>query len=217
MADQRTEPSEQHARDNAGRGAGAPAVGAPNLECSRAYLMLLAQSQVTEPGLRDRLDLSGVVQQTFLEAHRQLAQFRGAGSTTADAELAGWLRRILANNLADAVRAVNRAKRDAGRERSLERALEESSLRLGACLAADQSSPSQKLHREERGAALAGALAQLPRAQREALLLRYFHGRSLPEVAEQLGRTVPAAVGLLQRGLKGLRERLQDRQSRGEL
>ena len=212
MADQHPDPPEQHAQQGSDC-----AVGAHDLERYRAYLTLLAQSQVTEPGLRDRLDLSGVVQQTFLEAHQQLAKFRGAGSPTAGAELAGWLRRILANNLADAVRGMGRARRDAGRERSLERDLEASSLRLGSCLAAEQSSPSQKVCREERGVALAAALAELPPAQREAVLLRYFHGRSLPEVARQLGRTVPSAVGLLQRGLKGLRERLQDRQTRGEL
>lgn len=212
MAHQHPHIPEQHARYAPDR-----AVGAHDLELYRPYLTLLAQSQVTEPWLRDRLDLSGVVQQTFLEAHRQLAQFRGAGSATAGAELAGWLRRILANNLADAVRGMGRAKRDAGRERSLEREFEASSLRLEACLAAQQSSPSQKVYREERGVALAAALAELPRAQREAVLLRYFHGRPLAEVAQQLGRTLPAAAGLLQRGLKGLRERLQDRQARGEL
>lgn len=190
---------------------------APDLEPYRPYLMLLARSQVSEPGLRDRLDLSGIVQQTFLEAHEQLADFRGAGSPTASAELARWLRRILAHNLADAVRGVNRAKRDAGRERSLERELERSSLRLGACLAADQSSPSQRAQREERAVVLAAALAELPDAQREVVLLRYFHGRPLTEIAEQQGRTVPSVVGLLQRGLKGLRERLQERQTRGEL
>lgn len=209
MSQRHPDPPEQHTLDCA--------AGAPDLERYRPYLTLLARSQISERGAQDRLDLSGVVQQTFLEAHQQLAQFRGAGSPTGPAEMAGWLRRILAHNLADAVRGTNRAKRDAARERSLERQLGESSLRLADSLAAEQSSPSQKVHREERGVALAAALAELPEAQREAVLLRYFHGRPLSEVAEQLGRSVPAAVGLLQRGLKALRERLQERQARGEL
>ena len=44
--------------------------------------------------------------------------------------MAAWLRQILANNLANAVRDLGRAKRDVGRERSLEAALDTSSSRL---------------------------------------------------------------------------------------
>jgi RNA polymerase sigma-70 factor (ECF subfamily) len=179
--------------------------------------MLLAQAQVAEPGLRDRLDLSGVVQQTVLEAHQQLAQFRGAGSSTAPAELAGWLRRILANNLADALRTVGRAKRDVSREQSIERDLEKSSMRMGDWLAANQSSPSHKVQREERCLVLAAALAELPQSQKEAVLLRYSQDRPLTEIAQQLGRTPASVVGLLQRGLKALRDRLEAQQTRGEL
>ena len=48
----------------------------------------------------------------------------------------------------------------------LEAALDESSLRLDAWLAAEQSSPSQRVAREEQALILAHALAQLPDTQR---------------------------------------------------
>jgi RNA polymerase sigma-70 factor (ECF subfamily) len=187
------------------------------LEHYRPYLMVLARTQVSDPARRDRLDLSGVVQQTFLEAHQKIGDFRAGEPGEESAVMAGWLRQILARNLADALRGQNRAKRDAGRERSLDHELEQSSVRLGSVLAADQSSPSQGAHREDRAVLLAAALADLPEAQREVVLLRHWEGWPLAKVAEHLGRTPASVVGLLQRGLKGLRERLAERRQGGEL
>ena len=67
--------------------------------------------------------MSGVVQQTFLEAHQKIGDFRAGAPGDESAVMAGWLRQILARNLADALRGQNRAKRDAGRERSLDHEL----------------------------------------------------------------------------------------------
>ena len=55
---------------------------------------------------------------------------------------------------------------------------------------------------------LSQALACLPEDQRRAVELHYLKGLPVAEVAEQIGRTRPAAVGLLFRGLKRLRELL---------
>jgi RNA polymerase sigma-70 factor (ECF subfamily) len=171
------------------------------------YLHLLARLQL---GIRPRprLDASDLVQQTLLEAQQKRHQFRGHS----DAEGAAWLRRILAHNLADALRGLGRAKRDVSRERSLEAALEESSCRLQAWLASEQSTPSQKAERNEEVLRLAAALASLPEAQWEAVVLRHFEGRTLQDIARHLGRTPAAVVGLLQRGLKSLRVFLQERE-----
>jgi RNA polymerase sigma-70 factor (ECF subfamily) len=167
------------------------------------YLTMLARVQL-EPRLRAKIDLSGVVQQTLLEAFHKRAEFHADHPAQ---ELA-WLRRILANNLADDLRKLATRKRDLARECSLEMALDESSARLGEWLAADQSSPSQQAERNEMAVRLAVALARLPEAQREALVLQHWHGWSLARIAEHLGRTRAAVGRLLKRGLQQLREEL---------
>ena len=58
---------------------------------------------------------------------------------------------------------------------------------------------------------VAAALAQLPEANREAVVLRYYEGLSLDEISARLGRTPAAIAGLLKRGLKQLRVSLHDR------
>ena len=175
------------------------------LDQYREYLILLARLQL-DPRLRDKLDPSDVVQQTLLDAHQRQEQFRGQ----TEPEKAAWLRQILARNLVDALRAFGRAKRDVARERSLDAAVEQSSQRLEAWLVAEQSSPSQKLDRRERAVQLADALATLPEAQREALVLQHWHGFSLAEIGQHMGRSPAAVAGLIKRGLRQLRGLLKE-------
>lgn len=180
--------------------AGEPERAELAVERFREYLLLFARVNLGEP-LRGKLDASDIVQQTLLDAHRQRQQFRGQ----TPAEMAGWLRRMLACNLADAVRALRRDKRDVRRERSLDAALDESASRLDAWLAAEQSSPSEHAIHSEEVLQVADAVAQLPDAQSDAIVLHYWQGLTLAEVAQRLGRTPAAVAGLLQRGLKALR------------
>ena len=177
---------------------------APEVAAYRQYLLLLARVQLDPRKAKD-VDASDIVQQSLLEAHRNWGRFRGGS----EGERAAWLRRILACNLADALRSLGREKRDAGRRVSLEQQVEQSSLRLGNFLAADQSSPSQGMHRAERGVMLANAMADLPEAQREALVLQYWHGWTLAQIGQHMNRTPVAVAGLLKRGLKQLREAMQ--------
>jgi RNA polymerase sigma-70 factor (ECF subfamily) len=180
-------------------------VSGSRLERFRQYLYLLARLQL-DPQLRGKLDPSDVVQQTLLEAFEKRDQFRGRS----EAELAGWLRQVLAHNLADALRRFGQGKRDVARERSLEDSLRASSARLERWLAAEDPSPGEQVERQERAVRLAAALATLPEAQREALVLQYWYGWTLAEIGRHLERTPAAVAGLLKRGLKKLRRELQD-------
>jgi RNA polymerase sigma-70 factor (ECF subfamily) len=175
------------------------------LERFRSYLLLLARVRL-EPMLQAKVGASDIVQQSLLEAYRDRAQFRGRTV----GEQAAWLRQILERNLANAVRDLRRDKRDVTREQPLQAALDESASRLDAWLAAEQSSPSQQIERQERAVRLAEALATLPENQREAIVLRHWHGYSLAEIATQLGCTTAAVTGLLHRGLRNLRKQLRN-------
>ena len=176
------------------------------LERYRAYLHLLARLQL-DRRLQARVDASDIVQQTLLRAVRGASEFRGG----TDADVAAWLRRILTNTLANALRDAGRQRRDVRREQPLNAAVEESSARLESWLVADQSSPSQRAICAEQAVELADALARLPEAQREALTLHHLQEWTLDQVAEHLGRSTAAVAGLIKRGLQSLRQHFDAR------
>ena len=174
------------------------------LERFREYLSLLARLQL-DARLRSKVDLSGVVQQTLLEAHRADDRPPARG----DEDLARWLRQILANNLVDEVRKFRTQARDVERERLLAAELENSSARIEGWLEAEQSSPSQRAMRNEELLHLADALAHLPEDQRRAVELHHLKGLALNDIAGQMDRSKGAVAALLFRGLQKLRELLR--------
>jgi RNA polymerase sigma-70 factor (ECF subfamily) len=175
------------------------------LEAYRDYLRLLTRLQIGAR-LQSKLDASDIVQQALLQAHEGRDQFRGRS----EAEWLGWLRAILANALAGALRRFDTLARDPGRERSLEADLDLSSSRLEGLLTADLTSPSERAVRGEELVRLARAMSRLPEDQRRVVELHHLQGLAVADVARQMGRTRPAVVGLLFRGLKKLRELLRD-------
>lgn len=176
------------------------------VEEHKAYLLLLARMHL-DARLRSKIDPADVVQQVFLEAHRSASGFQGAGP-----QFTAWLRSLLKTQLARAHRDLHRDKRDIARECSLQSDLDASSAQLGALLAADQSSPSQRAQKNEWSVRVAAALQTLSDDQREAVVLHYYEGRSVKEVADTLRRTSASVGGLLQRGLKALRQLLAEKE-----
>jgi RNA polymerase sigma-70 factor (ECF subfamily) len=172
------------------------------LEQFRAFLRLRARLDL-DPRLVGKFDVSGVVQQTLLEAHQGLARFRGAGE---DALLA-WLQQILNRNVLDEIRRLRRIKYDA----ALECSLDDLSTRSYAALALDQSSPSTCAARNEELLQLAAALEQLPDDQQTAVVLHHLQGVPLAEVAAHMDRSKPAVAGLLHRGMLRLKDLLVTR------
>lgn len=177
---------------------------APHLARYRPYLAFLARLS-WDHRLQSKLDPSDFVQETLLRAHANAEQFRGRS----EAELAGWLRQILANVIAEQNRHFRRDKRATERERPLDQELAESSRRLAGFVSEDPA-PSQDVHFNERALRVAAAMEDLPQAQRDALVLHYWQGRSIAEVSAVMQRSAPAVAGLVHRGLKKLRQDLAD-------
>src|SRR5437870_6127964 len=116
------------------------------LELYRNYLKLLARLQI-DRRLQVKLDASDVVQETFLEAHRDFGQFRG----TTEKELVSWLRQILVTNFANLVRHYRGThRRDVDLERELTYELDRSFAGLDRGLWARETSPSQQAVRREQ-------------------------------------------------------------------
>jgi RNA polymerase sigma-70 factor (ECF subfamily) len=171
------------------------------LEQYRGYLSLLARVQIGRR-LQGKVDAADLVQETFLEAHQNWERFRG----TTEAQLLGWLRRILATRIADLMRRyLGSQRRDVRLERELADELERSSQDLDAGLLAKQDTPSQQVSQREQGVLLANTLAQLPEDYREVLILRHLEGCTFPEVAQRMQRSLDAVKSLWMRALDRLR------------
>ena len=182
-----------------------PALG-QRLESYRNYLTLLARNQIGRR-LQGKVDASDLVQQTFLEAHRDFGQFRGE----TEAELVGWLRRILATNLANQVaRYCGTRRRNVRLERELAHELDQSSRVLNRGLVAKQSSPSHQAVRRDQAVLLGDALEQLPEDYRQVLVLRHLEEQSFPEVVRHMGRSLDSVKNLWARALARLRRILGD-------
>ena len=168
----------------------------------RELLQVMARRLQLDPRLKRRFDSSDLVQETLLKAHQAQKQFRGQS----EGERIKWLHQILANTARDKIREVHADKRDPNLERSLDAMVNESSARLEAWLAAEQSSPSQKVERQELLLQVGEALNRLQEDQRDAIIRHHLMGEPVSEIARHMGCTKKAVAGLLYRGLNKLRE-----------
>ena len=135
--------------------------------------------------LRDRNEADDAVQQTFLSAQRALA------NGTTPREPAAWLATIARNECLARVRQRMREPLP----------VEEEPVELGL------DTHAAAVSRYEV-ATLREALADLPRAQREAILLRELRGLSYDEVARALSTTTGAVESLIFRARRTLQVRL---------
>jgi RNA polymerase sigma-70 factor, ECF subfamily len=174
----------------------------PLLELYRNYLRLLARIEIGRR-LQGKLDASDLVQETFLEAHRNFGLFQG----TDEPQFVSWLRQILAAKVANLVRHYFGTQgRDVRLEQELAVKLDNSSRLLGHDLAASMTSPSLQAARREQAVLLADALEQLPEDYREVIILRHLEGLTFPEVAGRMKRTQDSVEKLWLRGLARLRK-----------
>ena len=168
------------------------------------YLLLLARVQVGRR-LQGKVDPADLVQETFLEAHRHFAGFRGQS----EPEVVAWLRQILAGVLANLVRRyLGTQGRDVRLERELSGELDQSSMALDRGLADPGPTPSKLAAGRERAVLLADALARLPADYQEVIVLRHLEEWPFAEVARRMGRTEDAVQKLWVRALARLRQAL---------
>src|SRR5215510_16011338 len=134
-------------------------------------------------------DASDLSQDVFLRAYRGLRSFRGQSS------LATWLYRIGVNVCLNRVSA----------RKPLSESIEERQF-------VDETAESapDRLLKDERGARVRAAIAQLPRKQRATLVLRMYHEMSHQEIADVLGSSVGAVKANFFHALGNLKKMLGD-------
>jgi RNA polymerase sigma-70 factor, ECF subfamily len=178
----------------------------------RNYLRMIVRTGLG-PKLRERVELSDVVQEALVEVVRQFPQFTGQN----EAALVGWLRRLVGQKLADLGRYHNRAKRSAGGPAvPLDAPWEPGAMadsnagggRLLDVLALSQTSPSEAASRRELIILLADALAVLPEGEAEILWLYHADGLSFEAIGERMGLSRKSIRGIWARGLKNLKRSL---------
>jgi RNA polymerase sigma-70 factor (ECF subfamily) len=169
----------------------------------RDFLRLVVQLRM-DARLRARVDPSDVVQEAQLDAFRRLRDFLDRRPMP----FRLWLRMTTRERLLKVQRRhLHTGRRDAGRDVPLP---EQSSLLLAGRLLAGGSTPSQRLDRGETARRVREAVAALPEADREVLLMRNFEGLSNQEVAYLLGLDPATASKRHGRALLRLRQALLD-------
>jgi RNA polymerase sigma-70 factor, ECF subfamily len=172
------------------------------LEACRPYLLLVANRELAAD-LRAKGGASDVVQDTFLDGHRNFGRFNG----DTEAELLAWLRGILVNNLAMFERRYRRtAKRKVACERSLESLVRRSDGEVP--VAAATLSPSGCAVEREEAKALEQALARLPLDCGRIIVLLHRENLSLAEAAGAMNRSIDAARRLWARAVELLADEL---------
>jgi len=141
------------------------------------------------PAYRSVLDADDVLQITCMEAFLGIARFKPRNPDA----FFGWLLTIAQNNLRDAIRSLDRDKREPRGRQVRDPYGTDSYVGLLANLVGTGTTPSGLAAREEMTIALKEAIGKLPEFYQQVVRLIDLEGRSTNTVAEAIGRT-PGAV-----------------------
>jgi RNA polymerase sigma-70 factor (ECF subfamily) len=168
------------------------------------YLLLVARNEF-DPKLQAKGAPSDLIQETYLEAQRDFAQFQG----TSQEELQAWLRRLLLNNLSNFNRNFREAaKRTVNREVSFD-FRGSGGQNLGQALSADTPSPSGHALANEERDALERALQRLPADYQRVIRLRYEEEKPFAEIADIMQRSPNAVRKLWARAIELLQKEME--------
>lgn len=210
-------PIELMARARAGQGEALGEI----CELYRNYLRMVVRTGMG-PRLRERVELSDVVQDALVEVVRQFPQFTGQN----EAALVGWMRRLVSQKLADLGRYHSRAKRGAGGtalplDAPLEPGMSSDSGGGGGklldVLALSQTSPSEAASRRELSVLLADALEGLPETEAEVLWLYHAENLSFESIGGRLSMSRKVVRGHWARGLRSLKRQIENPRSGGSV
>lgn len=175
------------------------------LERYRGYLRRMVAARL-DRRLASRIDPSDIVQDTLADAARRMDEY------LRDQPLPffGWLRQLAGERVIDAHRRhVFSQRRSVNRESRALELCDESAVALSRKLMASDTSPSNRMLRQERLDEVMAALAALSPRDREVLVMRHLEQLSTAEIAEALGITEGAVESRLLRALIRLRGRLE--------
>jgi RNA polymerase sigma-70 factor (ECF subfamily) len=176
----------------------------------RNYLRMVARSGMG-PRLRERVELSDVVQEVLVEVVRQFPQFNGE----TEAAVLGWMRRLVGQRLVDLGRYHFRAKR-AGDAMALRLDADPKSGsvpgkeggRVIDALSLSETSPSQLVTKREQFDVLADALAGLAQQEADVVSLYFAESLTFEAIGQRLNLSRKAVSRIFGHSLKKLRRSL---------
>jgi RNA polymerase sigma-70 factor (ECF subfamily) len=164
-------------------------------------LLRLQARKLLGPELAARVDPSDVVQESLLQASRDLATFQG----TTQGEWVKWLQRLVAGHAANTRRHHHAQRRTVDQEEA----------RTPPEVPDRRANLVARLIEAEEAARLAEAVDRLPDRLREVLVRRMLDEEPLTEVARGLQLTPRVCRGLLARALQELGQLLESEAANG--
>ena len=156
--------------------------------------------------LAARVDPSDVVQETLADASRRMDEYLRDRALP----FFGWLRQLAGERVIDAHRRhIGAQRRTITRENRVPDLPDDSAGILVRKLVAADTSPSNRLSRQERHEQVMTALAGLSPRDREVLVMRYLEQLGTGAIAEAIGITEGAVKARLLRALIRMRGRLE--------
>jgi len=167
-----------------------------NKHYSKAY-------QVAYSVLSNKEDAEEVTQDAFIRINRALANFRG------DSEFSTWLYRIVMNLARNKYRwnKIRGVRSNVSIDEPVENSKGDGDMRID--LPDDELTPSEQLAFDELKDKTTKAMASLPEAYREAVILRNIKELSYEEIAEMLDCKVGTIKSRIARGRELLRAELE--------